>query len=135
MSVIAASTFSFCAVGLSASLSHLVRQDILYRGAHGQSFKYAQSDPDFWSCCVYRQTFNKALKLLSSFENLATHFCVSFRDKNWALAQGGWAPLLCLTLEDMPANSGGAHIRAASYRRGLEVWTASSGVEVGLRGH
>lgn len=58
-------------------------------------------------CCVYRQTFNKALKLLSSFENLATYFCVGFGYKDWAVMLCGWALLLFLTSEDMSGCSGG----------------------------
>lgn len=98
----------------------------------GQIFRAASCSSH---CCVYRQMFNKALKLLSSFENLDTYFCVGFRNKNWVLVLCGWALLLFLTLQDMSESSGGAHIRTASCWRGLEVWTVWPGMEVGLGGH
>lgn len=58
-------------------------------------------------CCVYRQTFNKAFKLLSSFETLATFFCVGSGHKNWALMLCGWVLLLFLTSEEMSGCPGG----------------------------
>lgn len=112
LSIVADNTFAFCAIGLSLFLLASYRTtfsvglmaSFLSTPSLGQISRAASCSSH---CCVYRQTFNKALKLLSSFENLATYFCVGFGYRNWALMLCGWALLLFLTSEDVSGCSGG----------------------------